>query len=127
MKARIKEDDTSVPYKYNGYWYITKFIKGMDYPIYTRKKDTLENPEELLFDCNKMAEGESYFKLAGLSISPDNTLVSYGIDITGRRNYTIHIKNLKTHKVASDKIESTTGSSSWANDNKTIFYAKKMR
>ncbi|WP_339751828.1 S9 family peptidase [uncultured Winogradskyella sp.] len=125
MKARIKEDDTSVPYKYNGYWYITKFIKGMDYPIYTRKKDTLENPEELLFDCNKMAEGESYFKLAGLSISPDNTLVSYGIDITGRRNYTIHIKNLKTHKVASDKIESTTGSSSWANDNKTIFYAKK--
>jgi oligopeptidase B len=125
MKARIKEDDSSVPYKYNGYWYITKFEKGKDYPIYTRKKDTLENPEELLFDCNKMAEGESYFKLAGISISPDNTLVSYGIDTTGRRNYTIHVKNLKTHEVASDRIESTTGSSSWANDNKTLFYTKK--
>jgi oligopeptidase B len=125
MKARIKEDDSSVPYKYNWYWYITKFEKGKDYPIYTRKKDALENPEELLFDCNKMAEGESYFKLAGISISPDNTLVSYGIDTTGRRNYTIHVKNLKTHEVASDRIESTTGSSSWANDNKTLFYTKK--
>ncbi|WP_296311590.1 S9 family peptidase [Winogradskyella sp. UBA3174] len=125
MKARIKEDDSSVPYKYNGYWYITKFEKGKDYPIYTRKKDSLDNTEELVFDCNKMAKGESYFKLAGISISPDNKLVSYGIDLTGRRNYTIHVKNLKTHKVAADKIESTTGSSSWANDNKTLFYTKK--
>jgi oligopeptidase B len=125
MKSRIKEDDTSVPYKYNGYWYITKFEIGKDYPIYTRKKDTLDHPEELLFDCNKMAEGESYFKLAGISISPDNKLVSYGIDTSGRRNYTIHIKDLKTHVVAADKIENTTGSSSWANDNKTLFYTKK--
>lgn len=125
MKSRIKEDDSSVPYKYNGYWYISKFEKGKNYPIYTRKKGTLDQQEELLFDCNEMAEGESYFKLAGISISPDNTLVSYGIDTTGRRNYTIHVKNLKTHKVASDRIEGTTGSSSWANDNKTLFYAKK--
>lgn len=125
MKSRIKEDDSSVPYKYNGYWYISKYEKGKDYPIYTRKKDTLESPEELLFDCNEMAAGESYFKLAGISISPNNKLVSYGIDTTGRRNYTIHVKNLTTHKVASDRIENTTGSSSWANDNKTLFYTKK--
>jgi len=72
MKARIKEDDESVPYKYNGYWYITKFEKGKDYPIYTRKKEHLEAEEELLFDCNLMAEGNSYFKLTGISISPDN-------------------------------------------------------
>lgn len=125
MKARIKEDDASVPYKYNGYWYITRFEKGKDYPIYIRKKDSLDNAEELLFDCNKMAEGESYFKLAGISISPDNKLVSYGIDKTGRRNYTIYIKNLKTDKVTLDVIENTTGSSTWANDNKTLFYTKK--
>lgn len=125
MKSRIKEDDSSVPYKYNGYWYITKFEKGKDYPIYTRKKDTQDNPEELLFDCNKMAEGLSYFKLAGISISPDNKLVSYGIDTTGRRNYTIHIKNLETHEIAIDRVDSTTGSSSWASDNKTLFYTKK--
>ncbi|MDP5082102.1 MAG: S9 family peptidase [Winogradskyella sp.] len=125
MKSRIKEDDSSVPYKYNGYWYISKYEKGKDYPIYTRKKGSLKNEEELLFDCNKMAEGQSYFKLAGISISPDNKLVSYGIDTTGRRNYTIYIKHIKTHEVASDIIENTTGSSSWANDNQTLFYAKK--
>ncbi|WP_299126172.1 S9 family peptidase [uncultured Winogradskyella sp.] len=125
MKARIKEDDQSVPYKYNGYWYITKFEKGKDYPIYTRKKESLDNPEELLFDCNKMAEGESFFKLAGISISPNNKLVSYGIDTTGRRNYTIHIKNLETEEIASDRVFNTTGSSSWANDNETLFYTKK--
>jgi oligopeptidase B len=125
MKGRIKEDDSSVPYKYNGYWYITRFEKGKDYPIYARKKETLDNPEELLFDCNKMAKGHSFFKLAGISISPDNTLVSYGIDTTGRRNYTIYIKNIETGKIAEDRILNTTGSSSWANDNKTLYYTKK--
>ncbi|WP_299129485.1 S9 family peptidase [uncultured Winogradskyella sp.] len=125
MKGRIKEDDSSVPYKYNGYWYITKFEKGQNYPIYIRKKESLEHPEELLFDCNKMAQGESYFKLVGISISPDNRLVSYGIDTTGRRNYTIYIKDIKTGEVRTDKIENTTGSSTWANDNKTLYYTKK--
>jgi len=67
MKARIKEDDESVPYKYNGYWYIVKFEKGKDYPIYTRKKERLQAKEEMLFDCNKMAEGHTYFKLVGIN------------------------------------------------------------
>lgn len=125
MKSRIKEDDSSVPYKYNGYWYITKFKKGKNYPIYSRKKETLEAKEELLFDCNKMAEGQSYFKLVGISISPDNKKVSFGIDLTGRRNYTIYIKNLASDGLENDIIEHTTGSSSWANDNKTLFYTKK--
>ncbi|WP_299117020.1 S9 family peptidase [uncultured Winogradskyella sp.] len=125
MKGRIKEDDSSVPYKYNGYWYITKFEKGKDYPIYTRKKETLEADEELLFDCNVMAKGEAYFKLVGISISPDNKKVSFGLDLTGRRNYTIYVKDLTTDKLESDKIEHTTGSSSWANDNHTLFYTKK--
>ena len=125
MKSRIKEDDQSVPYKYNGYWYITKFEKGKNYPIYTRKKESLDADEELLFDCNKMAEGHDYFRLVGLSISPDNKLVSYGIDTTGRRQYVLHIKNLETNKVFNRTIKNTTGSSSWANDNETIFYTKK--
>ncbi|WP_411767462.1 S9 family peptidase [Winogradskyella sp. A3E31] len=125
MKARIKEDDASVPYKYNGYWYITRFEKGKDYPVYTRKKDSLDNPEELLFDCNKMAEGHSYFKLVGISISPDNTKVSFGLDLSGRRQYTIQIKNLLTGVVENDNIENTTGSSTWGNDNTTLFFTKK--
>ena len=70
MKSRIKEDDSSVPYKYNGYWYITKYEIGKDYPIYTRKKESLKAEEELLFDCNEMAKGHSYFRLVGINISP---------------------------------------------------------
>ena len=125
MKSRIKEDDNSVPYKYNGYWYITRFETGKDYPIYIRKKETLEASEELLFDCNIMAKGQTYFKLVGISISPDNSKVSYGIDTTGRRQYSIFVKNLKTGESYADKMENTTGSSSWANDSKTLFYTKK--
>lgn len=125
MKARIKEDDVSVPYKYNGYWYIVKYEIGKDYPIYLRKKDTLENPEELLFDCNVMAEGHDYFKLVGLSVSPDNTMVAFGIDTVGRRNYTLQIKSLVTNEVFSDAIGNTTGSATWANDNQTLFYTVK--
>jgi len=122
MKSRIKEDDESVPYKYNGYWYIVKFEKGKDYPIYIRKKETLKAKEEIIFDCNKMAKGHSYFKLVGISISSDNTKVSFGVDTVSRRQYTIRIKNLVTGEVYNDSIANTTGSATWANDNKTLFY-----
>ncbi len=125
MKARIKEDDESVPYKYNGYWYIVKFEKGKDYPIYTRKKESLTAKEEILFDCNKMAKGHAYFKLVGISISPDNTMASFGTDTVSRRQYTIQIKNIVTWEVYSDSIENTTGNATWANDNKTLFYTSK--
>ncbi|MEW4925424.1 S9 family peptidase [Algibacter sp. 2305UL17-15] len=125
MKGRIKEDDTSVPYKLNGYWYQTRFEKGKDYPIYIRKKETLEAPEELLFDCNKMAKEHAYFKLGGISISPDNTMAAFSTDTLSRRQYTIQIKHLETEEIFSDKIDNTTGGITWANDNKTLFYAKK--
>ena len=125
MKSRIKEDDQSVPYKQNGYWYITKYEEGKDYPIYSRKKESLEAKEEVIFDCNKMAEGHSYFKLGGISISADNTLAAFSVDTVSRRQYTIYIKNLHTGEIYKDKIEYTSGSSTWASDNKTLFYSKK--
>ena len=125
MKSRIKEDDSSVPYKYNGYWYITKYEKGKDYPIYTRKKGSLESKEELLFDCNVMAEGHSYFNLRSINVSPDNSLVAFALDTIGRRQYTLHIKDLKTNTILGDKVDNCTGSSTWANDNKTLFYTLK--
>src|SRR6187549_1021372 len=80
MKARIKEDDESVPYLYNGYYYITRFEKGKDYPIHSRKKGSLQAKEEILFDCNEMATGHAYFNLSGLSISEDNTMAAFGVD-----------------------------------------------
>ncbi|NCT18672.1 MAG: S9 family peptidase [Flavobacteriia bacterium] len=125
MKARIKEDDSSVPYFYKGYFYITRFETGKNYPIYTRKKGNLDATEEIMFDGNQMAEGHSYFQLGGINVSPDNNLVAFGIDTISRRNYTIQIKNLTTGEIYPTKIELTTGSSTWANDNKTLFYTRK--
>jgi oligopeptidase B len=123
MKSRIKEDDESVPYLYNGYYYITRFEKGKEYPIYSRKKGSLTAKEEIMFDCNEFAKGKSYFKLSGLSVSEDNKLVSFATDEKGRRIYTLQIKNLETGEILADKIENTTGNSVWANDNKTLFYS----
>jgi len=125
MKARIKEDDESVPYFYNGYYYITRFEKGKDYPIHSRKKGSLDAPEEILFDCNELAKGHAYFNLAGLSISEDNQWASFGTDTVSRRQYTIQIKNLVTGEIIPVKIENTTGGATWASDNKTLFYSRK--
>lgn len=125
MKGRIKEDDQSVPYKFNGYWYITRYETGKDYPIYSRKKESLDAQEEILFDCNEMAKDFAYFKLGSISVSPDNTMACFSIDTVSRRQYTLQVKNLITGEIYADKIENTTGSASWANDNKTLFYTKK--
>ena len=125
MKGRIKEDDSSVPYFYNGYYYITRFETGQDYPIFSRKKGSLSADEEIMFNCNELAKGHAYFKLGGLSISPDNKFATFGVDIVGRRIYTIQIKNLETGEILADKIENATGGSVWANDNNTIFYVRQ--
>lgn len=125
MKGRIKEDDESVPYLYNGYYYITRFETGKGYPIYSRKKESLLAPEEILFDCNLLAEGQPYFKLGGMSISPDNKLAIFSTDVIGRRIYTIQVKNLETGEILEDVIEKVTGSAVWANDNHTIFYSSQ--
>ena len=125
MKARIKEDDESVPYFYNEYYYLTRFEKGQDYPIYTRKKMSLTANEEILFDCNELAKDKPFFQLGGMSISPDNKMAIFSYDIVGRRIYTIQIKNLETNELLPDIIENVTGSAVWANDNMTIFYSNQ--
>ncbi len=125
MKARIKEDDTSVPYFYNGYYYITRFETGKDYPIYSRKKGSLEAKEEIMFDCNELAKGQAYFSLNGLSVSEDNQWATFGVDLVSRRQYTIRVKNLITGDILPEEIENTTGGTTWASDNKTVFYTKK--
>ncbi|AJH14078.1 S9 family peptidase [Myroides profundi] len=125
MKSRIKEDDSSVPYFYNGYYYITRFEKGKDYPIFSRKQGSLEADEEIMFDCNVMAEGHSYFHLRGINVSEDNQWVAFGVDTVSRREYTLQVKNLVTGEISPISIEKTTGSSTWAADNKTLFYSRK--
>ncbi|MGB7392916.1 MAG: S9 family peptidase [Pricia sp.] len=125
MKSRLKEDDESVPYKENGYWYITRYETGKEYPIYSRKKETLDAKEEIMFNGNEMAEGHEYFSIGGVAVSPNNELAAFGVDTVSRRQYILQIKNLKTGEIYEDKIENTTGGAVWADDNKTMFYSKK--
>ena len=125
MKGRIKEDDASVPYKRNGYWYYTRYETGKDYPIFCRKKDSLDSDEIVVFDNNEMAKGQSYFDQAGYTISEDNTMAAFGIDLVSRRKYTIQFKNLETGELLPEKIENTTGRAIWTNDNKTVYYTRK--
>ena len=122
MKGRIKEDDSSVPYKDNGYFYITRFETGKQYPIYSRKKGNLKAKEEIMFNVNEMAKGYDYFQLGGLSVSPDNKYAVFATDTVSRRQYFLRIKNLVTGEIMSDIIDNTSGVAVWANDNKTIFY-----
>ena len=125
MKGRIKEEDNSVPYFYNGYWYITRYEKGQDYPIYTRKKDSLSAPEEILFDCNEMAKGHEYFRLVGINISPDNSKAIFGVDTVSRRQYVLKVKDLTTGEIFETSITNSTGGSAWAKDNEHFFYTLK--
>ncbi len=124
IKSRIKEDDESVPYLLNNYWYYTKMVAGESYPYYYRRKDHTDK-EELLFNVNDLAKGHEYYKITSLNISPDNTLVAYGVDKIGRREYDIFVKNLQTGESHPTHLEQTTGGSVWANDNKTLFYTRK--
>lgn len=125
MKGRIKEKDESVPYFENGYLYYTRFEEGKEYPIHCRKKGNSSAPEEVMLNVNDMAKGHEFFNVAGLNISPDNKLLAYGVDTVSRRKYTLYVKNLETGELLKDVISETTGGSTWANDNKTLFYTRK--
>ena len=125
IKSRIKEDDSSVPYFENGYFYYTRYETGKQYPIYCRKKENLDANEEILIDANKMSKGHDYFRIGGIDVSPNNKIAAYGVDTVSRRLYTIYFKNLETGEVYEDKIPYTTGSVTWTNDNSAIFYDKK--
>ena len=124
ITSRIKQDDESVPVKRNGYVYYSRFEEGEDYPFYCRTKEN-ETKEEIMLNGPEMGKDQAYFGLGGYSVSTNNNLVAYGVDLVSRREYTIHIKDLSSGKVLEDKIENTTGGATWANDNKTIFYSKK--
>ena len=125
MVGRIKQDDESVPYKDNGHWYYTRYEKGKEYPVYCRKKGTLDAPEEILLNVNDLADGYAYFQVRGLKVSEDNNLLAYGVDTVSRRRYTLYLKDLRTGKVIDRPVPNTEGYVAWANDNKTFFYSMK--
>ena len=125
IKSRIKEDDSSVPYLDNGYYYYTRYEKGKQYPIYCRKKGNLEAKEEVLIDANIMSEGYDYFRVGDIEISPDDKIMAYSIDTLSRRIYTIYFMNLETREIHKENIKNTSGSITWANNSKTLFYNLK--
>jgi len=125
--ARIKKDDASVPYYKNEYWYYTRFEKGKEYAIYCRKKGSLNAAEEVFFDANERAEGQDYYSVSGLSISPDNSILAFAEDTVSRRVYTIRFKNLITGEIYQDELSNAQAGGAWANDNKTFFYTAKNK
>lgn len=125
MKSRYKKDDESLPYFFNQYWYYVRYEKGKEYPIFCRKFKTLENDEEIVLDVNILAEGEDFFEVANVAVSPNNQLASFSSDNVGRRIYTLNFKHIKSGEILTDKIENTTGKAVWANDNEHVFYVVK--
>ena len=123
--SHIKQDDASVPYRKNGYWYSSRFEKGGDYPIAERRKGTMDAPAELLFDMPAMAKGNAFFGLGEAAVSPDNRLVAWTQDTVGRRQYTLKVKDIAGGRLLSDSIENAEPNVVWADDNRTLFYIAK--
>ena len=125
--GRIKKDDESVPYFRNGYWYYTKYEEGQEYPIYCRKKGSLDDAEEVMIDANQMAKGHEYYNVSGLTVSPDNKILAFAEDTVSRRVYTYRFKNLETGEYYEDRLENANPGAAWASDNKTLFYTTKNK
>jgi oligopeptidase B len=128
MKARIKENDSTVPEKRDGYFYYVRHEEEKQYPIFCRKQGSLEAAEDILLDQNELAEGKSFCSVGAFSVSPDGNKLVYSVDFGGREIYTLYIKDLKSGKLYPEVIENTSGSAyeqggaEWANDNETLFY-----
>lgn len=122
--GRIKQDDASVPYRERGYWYYTRFETGKDYPIQARRKGSMEAPEQILLDVNRLAEGKGYFSVGAAEVSPDNRLLAWADDEVGRRQYVIRFKDLETGQVLPDSIEGVSPNLVWADDNRTLLYVE---
>jgi len=120
--GRIKQDDSSVPYHDKDYWYYTRFEEGRDYPVYARKRGSLDAAEQVMLDVNAMAEGKDYFQVGGWEVSPDQKLLAWTEDAVGRRQYVLRIKNLATGEVYSEQIAGLSEDIAWANDNRSVFY-----
>ncbi len=123
--GRIKPDDASVPYEKNGYYYYWRYPEGGEYQIWARRQGSLEAPESVMLDGNAMAEGEEYFALHGVQVSPGTDVVAYAVDTVGRRKYTRKFRDLATGADLADTLPDVTPNGAWANDNKTFFYTRQ--
>jgi len=121
MVSHIKETDVNVPYRDGGYFYYSRWEKGLQYPIFARKKGSVEAAEEITIDVNELAKGQPFMSLGAYEVSDDGNLLAYSTDNTGFRQYKLRVRDLRTGK-DSEVIADKVGSVAWANDNKTLFY-----
>jgi len=127
MVGRISQNDESVPYLSHGYYYYSRYEVGKEYPIYCRKKGDLSSKEQVILDVNQLAEGQEFYNVSGLKVSPDNKLLAFGEDTLSRRIYTIRILNLETGEFLKDEIPFAEAGVAWAADNQTLFYTAKNK
>jgi oligopeptidase B len=125
IRGRIKEADESVPYRLDDYYYSTRWEEGKEYPVYARRKGSLDAPEEVMLDLNQLAEGQSFLTVWGREVSSGQDILAYAADTVGRRFNTVHFKNLATGELLDDAIPAVTSDFAWANDNRTLFYVKQ--
>jgi len=120
--GRIKQDDSSVPYKYKDYWYYTRFEEGQEYPIHARREGSMDAPEEIMLDVNELAEGHDFYQVGNWKVSPDQTLLAYVEDTVGRRQYTLRVRDLAGGETLAVQIPGVSTSLAWAADNRMLYY-----
>ncbi len=123
--GRIKQDDSTVPYRLRGHWYYTRYETGQEYPVYARKAGTLDAPEQVMLDVNRMAEGHGFFQVGSTAVAPDNNLLAFTEDSVGRRQYTLRIKNLATGELLPDRLENVEPYIAWTADSRSVLYLEK--
>jgi oligopeptidase B len=123
--ARLKQDDSTVPYRRNGYWYNTRYEPGKEHPIFARRKDAAGAAEEILLDANVLAEGHEFYQIGALEISPDSNRMAFCEDTVGRRQFTVRIKNLQSGELSAPGISNVEADLVWAADSQTLLYVEK--
>lgn len=124
MKGRIKEDDQTVPYLENGYWYYTRYETGREYPVFCRKKSLEDPAEEILLDVNVLAAGQAFCDVGALAVSPDNRFLAWAVDYSGRYLYQAHVVSLADRKPVTTPFE-VAGTLIWGNDSQTLYFDTK--
>ncbi|MDP9011737.1 MAG: S9 family peptidase [Pseudomonadota bacterium] len=123
--ARLKQDDSTVPYRKHGYWYYTRFEPGKEHPIFARRQGQLDAPEQIMLDANELAIGHEYYQIGELDVSPNSEWLAFCEDKVGRRRYDLRFKNLLTGEILPTAIADVEPDVAWANDNSTLLYIEK--